>query len=68
MPLYEFKCKSCGKKFEELLFSTIADPGKIFCPACGKNDSERLMSAFSSSGSESRGISSLSGCGSSGFS
>jgi putative FmdB family regulatory protein len=67
MPLYEFRCKSCGHKFEELVFSTVADPANIYCPACGKNESERLMSAFSSSGSGGLNLSSSSGCGTGGF-
>jgi putative FmdB family regulatory protein len=67
MPIFEFKCRSCGHRFEELVFSSLVDPKKIYCPACGKNESEKLMSAFSSSGS-GQGISASSACGSGGFS
>jgi putative FmdB family regulatory protein len=40
MPLYEFKCRSCGLKFEELvrLGETPA------CPKCGDAVPERLFS------------------------
>jgi putative FmdB family regulatory protein len=40
MPLYEFKCSSCGHRFEEL-----AKVGEIApCPACGHAQPERLFS------------------------
>jgi putative FmdB family regulatory protein len=32
MPLYDFECEFCGKKFEA--FDTM-DGGVIICPACG---------------------------------
>ncbi len=40
MPLYDFKCGKCGKKFEELvkLGETPA------CPKCGAGGAERLFS------------------------
>ena len=66
MPIYEFRCKSCGQKFEELVFSSLFDPANIYCPACGKNDSEKLMSAFSASGGDNIGAGSSS-CGTGGF-
>lgn len=35
MPLYEYKCTSCGKEFEEL--KSFSDSDKtVFCPDCGK--------------------------------
>ncbi|WP_442899797.1 FmdB family zinc ribbon protein [Geomonas sp. RF6] len=44
MPLYEFSCKSCGKRFEKLLRSgeTELPP----CPACGSSDVGREVSGF----------------------
>ncbi len=44
MPIYEFKCKKCGKKFEELLNGS--DCGKVICPGCGAGGPEKLMSGF----------------------
>ena len=44
MPIYEFKCKKCGKKFEELLYGS--DCFKVVCPECGTDKPEKLMSGF----------------------
>src|SRR5258707_14129651 len=41
MPTYEYKCKSCGHKFEKF-HSMSAAPIKK-CPECGKNAVERLI-------------------------
>ncbi len=43
MPIYEFECQKCGKKFEKLIFSS--DNKKPECPACGVNDVQKLMSS-----------------------
>jgi len=42
MPIYEFRCRACGKKVE-LLCPTDAQPGP--CAACGGR-LERIMSRF----------------------
>jgi putative FmdB family regulatory protein len=49
MPIYEYRCKDCGEKFEVYTFSH-ADT-TIECQACGSENTERLMSGFASSGS-----------------
>jgi len=51
MPLYEYKCRQCDKKFETLVSSSKAnDP--IKCPECGSNETSKLLSSFcASSGS-----------------
>ena len=61
MPIYEFRCNTCRKKFEELVTSREA---KVHCPKCKKQDVTRLMSAFSvkSSGSSRAGASSGKSC------
>jgi putative FmdB family regulatory protein len=41
MPLYEFKCRACGHRFDELVkLNETAS-----CPKCGVPGSERLFSA-----------------------
>lgn len=67
MPIYEFRCKRCGKDFEFLCFRS--DEGAE-CPSCGGKDADRLLSTFScaasgkSDGSTGTGVSA--GCSPSG--
>ena len=43
MPLYEYRCRACKKKFEALV--RAQDPAPA-CPSCKSADLERLHSAF----------------------
>ena len=44
MPILEYACKACGRRFEFLkLPTTTAAP---VCPDCQSGDLERLLSAF----------------------
>jgi putative FmdB family regulatory protein len=45
MPIYEFECKKCGKKFERLILSL--DEKNPVCPACNHEDVQKIMSAGS---------------------
>jgi len=51
MPLFEYECKKCGHRFEELVSSSAAKPPK--CPKCSSTKTQRLMSTFSASFHES---------------
>lgn len=42
MPLREFRCKQCGKKFEEL----VRNGTKVACPKCKSEELESLISSF----------------------
>ena len=42
MPLYEYRCQSCGKRFEALVHSGQ----KAACAHCGGKKLEKLISAF----------------------
>ncbi len=43
MPIYEYKCTSCGHKKEVL--QKMSDPPLTECPACGKSTLSKLISA-----------------------
>lgn len=47
MPVYEYRCKSCGHEFEALSSWSKADAQ--VCPECG-SEPERLLSSFAGSG------------------
>lgn len=42
MPLYEFECRQCGRRFEALV-RVSSTPS---CPACEGHDLKRLLSMF----------------------
>jgi putative FmdB family regulatory protein len=44
MPIYEFKCNSCGIIFEQLIFHDSME--NVLCPRC-YGDSEKVFSTFS---------------------
>lgn len=48
MPIFEYRCKNCGEKFETLVFSSQTKPVK--CEKCGSEQTEKLMSTFASGG------------------
>lgn len=68
MPIYEYRCPSCGAEFEDIRSSR--DTSDVECPECGDQKSERVLSAFAvgGGGGGGGGSSGGSGCGSSGFS
>jgi putative FmdB family regulatory protein len=43
MPIYEYRCTSCGHKKEVL--QKLSDPPLTECPACGKSTLGKLVSA-----------------------
>ncbi len=52
MPIYEFECEGCGRRFEELVG---AEAEGIACPECGSTHTERLISNVSPPGRQPRG-------------
>lgn len=51
MPIYEYKCNTCAKVFDELVpMNTEGDLLK--CPQCGSVGARRLISAFAAHGLE----------------
>jgi putative FmdB family regulatory protein len=68
MPIFEFRCKKCDHKFEELVFSSRTDLADIVCPKCGEKTAEKLMSTFCAGNQSSAASSQPAPCGRSGFS
>jgi putative FmdB family regulatory protein len=44
MPIYEFSCRRCGTRFEDLVSAENAS--ELVCPHCGSEQLERLFSSF----------------------
>jgi putative FmdB family regulatory protein len=64
MPLFEYRCRACEKRFEEF----VLGDAKPRCPACQSGKLEKLLSVFAvGSGSGSaRSEEPAGGCGSCG--
>lgn len=43
MPLYEYQCEACGKRFEQI--QRFSDPGPDTCATCGQGPVRRLLSS-----------------------
>jgi putative FmdB family regulatory protein len=47
VPIYEYVCKSCDAKFEQLVRSMgSAESAKTKCPSCGSMQTSRALSVF----------------------
>jgi putative FmdB family regulatory protein len=44
VPIYEYRCESCGERFEELVSASAETPPP--CPGCGAAGAKRLFSTF----------------------
>lgn len=47
MPIYEYKCVSCGYRFSRLV-GVVAETAKLKCPLCGNENATPLISRFRS--------------------
>jgi len=45
MPIYEYSCKTCNRKFE--LLRRFSDTAEVTCPKCGSVEVVRKISTFS---------------------
>lgn len=43
--MYEYRCETCGERFEKLRRMQDADQG-VACPRCASEEIERLLSSF----------------------
>jgi len=48
MPLFEYKCRECGTKFEKIVPSSST---KVVCKKCESSRVEKLLSVFAVVGS-----------------
>ena len=46
MPLYEYICKKCHKKFSEVLTIKEHEANKVRCPKCQSQDLEHVIEPF----------------------
>jgi len=65
--MYEFSCRKCGEKFEDLVTLAELEAGEVECPACGSHEVEREMSTFATGAAGGGFASGGAGCGSGGF-
>ncbi|HDL19033.1 MAG TPA: zinc ribbon domain-containing protein [Bacteroidetes bacterium] len=56
MPIFEYRCKDCGGKFE--LFRSFSNTDPVCCPDCDSQNTIKLLSTFASSGGGSGDFSS----------
>ena len=43
MPIYEYRCRGCGRDFEKYVAGAST---KVACPACASSDITRKLSVF----------------------
>ncbi len=58
MPIYEYRCADCKKRFEVLILKT-AEESSLRCKQCGGGNLRRLISRFASIKSEEARLESL---------
>jgi putative FmdB family regulatory protein len=57
MPIYAYRCRECGEKFEQFRSISSSDD-EVACPKCGAKKPDRLIcNVFSKSAGESPGYS-----------
>jgi putative FmdB family regulatory protein len=52
MPIYEYRCESCGHEYEQMTTMARRD-AKRGCPECGATKVERKLSVFAARQAES---------------
>src|SRR5512139_1771751 len=58
MPIYEYRCRKCGKRFSVLTLR-ISEIPSVACDKCGSRAADRLMSRFAMPKSEDARMESL---------
>ncbi|MCK4577184.1 MAG: zinc ribbon domain-containing protein [Candidatus Marinimicrobia bacterium] len=44
MPIYDYKCQSCGRVFSALVSSSATPASEVECPECGEHQAEKQLS------------------------
>jgi len=60
MPIYEYECRKCGGRFEQLIRRDADIPRA--CPKCGAKSPKKVFSAFSVAASEAHAASACESC------
>ncbi len=63
MPLYEYECRSCKSRFEQLVFNKDT---AVLCRNCSSDDVAQLLSVFAVAGPSEKAAAELGPCGSCG--
>jgi len=61
MPIFEYKCNDCGKKFD-VLHKSSTNLEEVICPDCQSKNSKKLLSSFSASVNNGSSYNSSSSC------
>jgi putative FmdB family regulatory protein len=61
VPIYEYKCKNCGEKFDVFVLSQ--NDTAILCEKCGSENTERMFSSFAAGAGNSPSTHSCGGSG-----
>ncbi|MDH3525487.1 MAG: zinc ribbon domain-containing protein [Acidobacteriota bacterium] len=63
MPLYEYECSACGRRFEVLQSLGSGSKG-LTCPHCRGTALEKMLSTFAAAGQDRAAAGGEGGCGS----
>lgn len=61
MPIYEYRCKECGERFDKFVRST-ATPIEIICPKCQGTQCRKSISLFGMGSSSAQGVGAAASC------
>jgi putative FmdB family regulatory protein len=55
MPIYEYRCESCGRVFARLQAMNATDQAQT-CPDCNSDDVQRILSTFAAASTSSNSV------------
>ena len=60
MPIYEYECRGCGERFEQILLNSRTE---VICRKCQSTNVAQLLSTFAVAGPSERGTAEPGPCG-----